>query len=114
MSKDILFLLNPNFYDGEDGPFFCPHSAAMEGLLKYAPEILEKVEVQRIEFKRPRPDIIALLGEENQNTPVLIITEEDEIPTEAQVSATTGRAFIVGEIEISKFLHKKLGTIKPH
>ena len=114
MSKHILFLLNPNFYDGEDGPFFCPHSAAMEGLLKYVPDLESKINVRRIEFKRPRPAVIELLGEENQGTPVLIIDETIDTPSEAQVSASTGRAFIMGEIEISKFLHQNLGIIKPH
>jgi hypothetical protein len=114
MGKHILFLLKPGFFDGEDGPFFCPHSAALEGLLKYVPELETKLAVRRVEFKRPRPDIIELLGEENQDTPVLIIDETQEVPAEAQLSAITGRASIVGEIEISKFLHKNLGTIKPH
>jgi len=114
MSKHVLFLLKPNFYDGEDGPFFCPHSAAMEGLLNYVPDLESKLEVHRIDYQRPRPDIVKLLGEENQGTPVLILDEGVEIPPEAQVSTTTGRAFFLGEIEISKFLHRDLGVIKPH
>ena len=114
MGKYALFLLTPGFYDGDDGPFFCPHSAAMEGLLKYAPEIQTKVDVRRIEFKRPRPEIVELLGEENQNTPVLIIDKVSENIPEAQISEVTGRAFIVGEIEISKFLSRELGIMKPH
>jgi len=114
MSKHILFLLKPNFYDGEEGPFFCPHSAAMEGLLKYVPDLEAKLDVRRIDFQRPRPDIVKLLGEENQGTPVLVVDETMKTPPEAQVSGLTGRAFFLGEIEISKFLHRELGIIKPH
>lgn len=114
MSKHTLFLLNPAFYDGEDGPFFCPHNAAMEGLLIYAPKLQTELDVRRVDFKRPRPGIVALLGEEHQNVPVLVIDETENIPPEAQVSALAGRAFIVGEIEISRFLHRTLGTVKPH
>ena len=114
MSKHTLFLLTPGFYDGEEGPFFCPHSAAIEGLLKYVPDLESKIDVRRIEFKRPRPTIIELLGEENQFTPVLILDESTEAPAEAQVSASTGRAFFLGEIEISKFLHREFGIMKPH
>jgi len=114
MSKHILFLLKPNFYDGEEGPFFCPHSAAMEGLLKYVPDLESKLEVRRIDFQRPRPEVIKLLGEENQGTPVLVLDEGVEDPQDAQVSKSTGRAFFLGEIEISKFLHRELGIIKPH
>ena len=47
MSKHILFILTPGFYDGEEGPFFCPHSAAMEGLLKYIPELQFKAGCQK-------------------------------------------------------------------
>jgi len=114
MGKHILFLLNPGFYDGEEGPYFCPHSAAMEGFLKYTPEIEKQIEVRRIDFQRPRKDVVELLGEDNQNTPVLVIDESLESPTEAQLSTQTKRAFIVGEIEISNFLSKAFGVMKPH
>lgn len=114
MGKHTLFLLNPGFFDGDDGPFFCPHNAAIEGLLKYEPELETKLDIRKVDFQRPRSDIVKLLGEENQFTPVLVIDETQEAPAEAQVSAETGRAFLLGEIAISKFLHKDLGTFKPH
>lgn len=114
MSKHTLFLLTPGFFDGEEGPFFCPHSAALEGLLKYVPEIEIHVEIKRIGFTRPRQEITALLGEENQFTPVLILNENAEDKEDAEISAQTGRAFLLGEIAISKYLHKTLGIMKPH
>jgi len=114
VSKHTLFLLNPGFFDGEEGPYFCPHNAAMEGLLTYVPGLEANLDVRRVEFERPRPDIIALLGEENQNAPVLVIDETKEPPPGAEISAATGRAFIVGEISISQYLHINLGTPKPH
>ena len=114
MNKHTLFLLTPGFYDGEEGPFFCSHSAAMEGFLKYVPEAENSVEVKRIEFQRPRQEIIELLGEENQFTPVLILDESSEVPAEADVSEETNRAFILGEIEITKYLSRTLGVMKPH
>jgi len=114
MGRHVLFLLNPGFYDGDDGPFFCPHNAAMEGLLKYVPELESELDVRRVDFSRPRPDIVALLGEENQGAPVLVIDETREIPSDAHVSATTGRAFIVGDIAIGNYLYRAFGTMKPH
>jgi len=114
MAKHTLFLLKPGFNDGEEGPFFCPHSAAIEGLLKYVPEIENHVEVRRIDFQRPRKEIIDLLGEENQFTPVLIVDEITQTPPEAKVSSETGRAFFLGEIDISNFLSRSLGTLRPH
>ena len=114
MSKHTLFLLTPGFFDGDEGPFFCPHSASVEGLLKYVPDLESILDVHRISFQRPRQDVIKLLGEENQGTPVLILDQGTEIPAEAQVSASTGRAFFLGEIEIGKFLHREFEIMKPH
>jgi len=114
MGKHKLFLLHPGFFDGEDGPFFCPHNAAVEGLLKYEPGLKEKLDIQHVYFEKPRSEIVALLGEENQFTPVLVIDEARETPTDAQVSASTGRAFFLGEIAIGNFLHNEFDTPKPH
>jgi hypothetical protein len=114
MGKHILFILKPGFYDGEEGPFFCPHSAALEGFIKYAPEIEEMVIVTRVEFQRPRKEIIDLIGEDNQGSPVLVLDDDSEIPPEAQVSADTGRAFINDEIIISNFLSRTFDLMKPH
>ena len=114
MAKHILFTLKPGFYDGEEGPFFCPHSATIEGMLKNVPEIEEKIDVRRIDFQRPRQEVIELIGEENQSSPVLVLDEDVEVPPEAQVSAETGRAFINDEIQIGKFLGRALGVMPPH
>jgi len=83
MGKHILFVLEPGFYDGDEGPFYCPHSAAIEGILKYLPEIEEKVDVRRIDFQRPRKEVIELIGEENQGSPVLVLTKNTEVPPDA-------------------------------
>ena len=114
MGKHILFILKPGFYDGEEGPYFCPHSAALEGFIKYAPEIEEKVIVRRIEFQRPRKEIIDLIGEENQGSPVLVLDKDSEIPPEAKISEDSGKAFLNDEIIISNFLSRTFGLMKPH
>lgn len=114
MGKHILFILKPGFYDGEDGPYFCPHSAALEGFIKYVPEIEEKVDVRRVEFPRPRKDIVELIGEENQGSPVLVLDAGTAVPPEAQVYEETDRAFIHDEIQISNFLSRTFGLMKPH
>lgn len=114
MNKDVLFLLEPGFFDGEEGPYFCPHTAAMEGLIKWVPEIEEHVEVRRIAFQRPRPEVVRLLGKENQGTPVLVLGEGREVPGEALVSESTGRAYLLGEMAIGRFLARDMGIMKPH
>lgn len=114
MGKHILFILKPGFYDGDEGPFYCPHSAAMEGILKYMPDLQEKVEVRRIDFQRPRVEVIALIGEENQGAPVLVLDEAVEIPPEAGVYPQTGRAFMHGTQEIGHYLSNSFGVMRPH
>jgi len=114
MDRHTLFLLKPNFQDGSGGPYFCPHSAAMEGLLSYVPDLEEQLHVRRIDFARPRPAIVDLLGTEHQGTPVLVIREGVEPPEEAEVSAETGRAFLSGEIAIAHFLSREFRIMRPH
>ena len=114
MGKHILFVLKPGFYDGDEGPFYCPHSVAIEGILKYLPEIEEKVDVRRIDFQRPRKEVIDLIGKENQGSPVLVLDTASEVPPGAQVYAKTGRAFMHGITEIGNFLSRTLGVMRPH
>jgi hypothetical protein len=114
MNRHTLFLMTPGFPDGDEGPFFCPHSAVMEGFLKYVPHLESQLDVRRVDFVRPRPAIVELLGEENQGTPVLVLAEDHDSDEDTQVSDQTGRAFILGEMDISRFLSRELGIMKPH
>lgn len=72
---DKLFLLKPDFQDKvrNDGKFyFCPPCALIEGVLSFYPFLLDKLDIYHVDFVRPRPAIIELIGEENQSCPVLI------------------------------------------
>ncbi|RMF94933.1 MAG: DUF3088 domain-containing protein [Candidatus Schekmanbacteria bacterium] len=115
MARPILFLLKPGFFDGSEGPFFCPDCAMVEGFLAYMPQIGDEVEIRRIDFKKPRKEIVELLGEENQGCPVLILTNDaDNVSDEIKRSQTTGRSFIAGALEICRFLGKKFRFAIPH
>jgi hypothetical protein len=73
-----LFLLRPDFQDvlrGNDMKYFCPPCTLIEGLLSYYPFLREKLEVHYVDFVRPRPSIIELIGEENQSCPVIILDD---------------------------------------
>jgi hypothetical protein len=74
--KPILFLLKPDFVDPkvQDGQlFYCPHSAMVEGILNYYPQLKDLLDTRYVSFQRPRVPIIELLGENNQLCPVLIV-----------------------------------------
>jgi hypothetical protein len=83
-----LFLLKPDFQDinrSAEIKYFCPNCALIEGLLSFYPRLRNELEVTYVDFVRPRPTIIDLIGEANQSCPVLIpgdgtfINEPDEI-----------------------------------
>jgi hypothetical protein len=86
----------------------------MEGFLKYAPEAERRLDVRRIDFPRPRPEIVALIGAENQGCPVLVLGEGEATPAEAKRSLETGRAFISGSLPICEFLGRSFGLPRPH
>jgi len=114
MAKHVLFLLKPGFNDEKGGPYFCPECAMVEGLLKYAPQIESKLDIRRIDFPRPRKEIIGLIGDANQGCPVLVIAGDSAQPAEAKKSAETGKAFISGGTEICEFLGKTFSVVRPH
>lgn len=73
-----LFLLKPDFQDISRGPenkYFCPNCAVLEGLLSFYPRLREELEIHYVDFARPRPAIVNLIGEANQSCPVLILED---------------------------------------
>lgn len=73
-----LFLLKADFQDASraDGKrYFCPDCVMIEGLLSYYPRLLDELEVKYVNFARPRPAIVDLIGEENQSCPVLVLED---------------------------------------
>jgi hypothetical protein len=73
-----LFLLKADFKDesrADDKRYFCPDCVMIEGLLSYYPRLLNELEVKYVNFARPRPALVDLLGEENQSCPVLVLED---------------------------------------
>lgn len=73
-----LFLLKPDFQDinrNADVKYFCPPCALIEGVLSFYPQLRNQLEVTYVDFVRPRPAIIALIGEANQSCPVLVLED---------------------------------------
>jgi hypothetical protein len=75
LADDILYLIEPDFEvpGRSDGPFVCPFCNQIEGLLASFPQLALDIEVIRVPFQRPRAPVVALLGEENQALPALIL-----------------------------------------
>jgi hypothetical protein len=75
MSRDTLFLLDPDWADpalGGERHFYCKDSITVEGLLATFPERAKNIDVVRVAWPRPRAAVVAAIGEENQNLPALV------------------------------------------
>jgi hypothetical protein len=115
MMRPLLFILKRSFADPKagSGMFFCPHSATVEGLLSFHPELRTRRDVRYGDFARPGRAVIAELGEANQACPALI-------PPRARPEAVApgrraeGRTFVVGATEIAGFLSEWAGIGMPH
>jgi len=114
MSKDKLFLLNPNFVDPRfpGQRFYCWHCALIEGILSGFPELAEKIEVERIDWQRPRHAAIKYVGENNQSLPLLVLPEGDS--SKYQSGSFKGRQFINDKDKILAALAERHGFPEPH
>ncbi|MFT6662427.1 MAG: hypothetical protein ACJA0K_002432 [Maricaulis maris] len=74
--QDILFLLTGAWDDGEGGLRLCIDCCTMEGALKVNPHWLDTLTVVRVDHARPRAPIVALLDDDNQNAPTLILADD--------------------------------------
>jgi hypothetical protein len=112
--KDRLFLLKPSFMDQGKGPYFCPGCVVVEGMLSFYPGMRDKIEVNYIDFPRPRSGLVALIGAENQTCPKLILTGEYPIPEGIAVSEANQHRFIADPLEICRYLGKTFAVGIPH
>ncbi len=112
MAKDKLFLIKPGFTDPkrDDGPFVCPFCNQVEGLLASFPQLAERIDVERVDFPRPRAAVIALVGEGNQGLPLLVL--DDNPPADA--SHHEGIAFVPDTKRILELLATRHGFPKLH
>jgi hypothetical protein len=73
--KDTLFLLKHDFPDGSGRPCYCPKCALNNGVVHRDPRVRHHVEVRFVDYPRPRPEVVALVGEANLGCPVLVLGE---------------------------------------
>jgi hypothetical protein len=113
-----LFLLNPGFHDtqlGDSTRYYCPHCAMIEGVLQYYPHLKEELDIDYVDFARPRTAVVELLGEENQGCPVLIIHPEENPDLDVSYFKQYEQLLYVNSTAlIAKFLAAKYGVALPH
>ncbi|NCY02817.1 MAG: DUF3088 family protein, partial [Planctomycetia bacterium] len=81
------------------------------GILYYYPRLGEAIDVRQVDVPRPRPEVVALVGEEHQSCPVLVLPPGDR---PAGLPVANGRAFVSGPKAIVDFLADRYGTARSH
>ncbi|HYC98864.1 DUF3088 domain-containing protein [Brevundimonas sp.] len=114
MTRDKLFILKPGFADPAfpGQVFYCWHCVLMEGLIASFPAALGSVDVERIEWPRPRQAVIDLLGPDHQSLPVLVLA--DDAPAGLETGQHQGRRFVAGKDAILRALSVRCGIPDPH
>lgn len=111
-NRDTLFLLAPGFYDNERREY-CPECAEISGLLSYFPAIKESLAIVYQTIERPRADIVALLGDKNQNCPTLILNPNSPRYDDCGIMLKNKHYFINNARDIGVYYAKRFGTPFP-
>lgn len=112
MSRDILFILPPGFFDHERREY-CPESAECWGLLSWFPAIQRSLNVHYQPIEKPRPEMSALLGDKNQNCPTLALHADSPFFDNAGILQFRGQRFINNARDIGKYYQYRFGTPWP-
>jgi hypothetical protein len=104
MNSDTLFLLDAQNYIKNGLVRFCPACAMVEGYLSYYPNVMNAIDVVRVSPVRPRADIVELLGEDNQGSPVLVLSTKAQLPDGVTAQQVNGYLFINDERDILVYL----------
>ena len=98
LERDTIFLLKPDFEDPAwpNQRFYCWHCALIDGVLGSFPDLLAGLDIRHINWPRPRHDVIALLGEDHQSLPVMILKSGDTSSLQTGTANGGGRAAALG------------------
>jgi hypothetical protein len=113
LKHDTLFILRAPFEDPAlEGTWFCTSCATVEGMLLANPHWATHIDVVRMPYPRPRREVIALIGEENQPLPVLVLADGAKPPEGAK--QYEGRCFLNEPKPIALYLAATYGGAGPH
>lgn len=113
-NQDQLYLIKHDFVEGRK-TYYCPGCAELLGLLEIYPTLKRNIAIHYVEFVRPRPALVSLLGEAHQSCPVLVLAQEPpNLPEHLAVLFASGHAFVEGPREIGHYLAHVHGIGIPH
>ncbi len=112
--RDRLYLLPATFADPAlpGRSFYCRDCVTVDGLLALFPQAAARIDVIRIDYPRPRGDVIAAIGVANQNLPVLVLAGDAD---PALADGRHGDVHFVGDIKrLLHALHVRHGFPEAH
>ena len=109
MQRDTLYLLSPYARVEEGHARYCPDCALVEGYLAFYPAVRTQLTVQHVGPTRPRQEILALLGEENQGAPVLVLHLASQPRELDAVQTYNDQRFINDPTAICRYFALNLG-----
>ena len=109
--QDILFLLTGSWVSEDGEERLCPDACLVEGALLLNPHWADRVTLVRVDYPRPRPEILALLDEDNQNAPTLILAEDSE--AHQPVETVQGKRILTDPKAICRQLAASYGGSRP-
>lgn len=112
MTKNILFLLPPGFED-QGRREYCPECAEVWGLLAYYPALRETLEVRYQPIERPRAEMAALFGEENQNCPTLWLLADGTGAPIKGLKTANEKLILDNARDIGSYFAQSFGTAFP-
>jgi uncharacterized membrane protein len=110
MIRDRLFLLPPGF-EANGRREYCPECAEMWGLLHYYPALMHTLDIRYQPLARPRAEMVALLGEDHQNCPTLVLSEH--APGHTVVQTAKGARYIDNARDIGVYFAHRYGVAHP-
>ncbi len=111
---DTIFLVKPGFQDPEfpGKDFYCWHCALIEGILASFPDLAAKLIVKRVDWPRPRTEVIDIVGEENQSLPLLVFGADPK--PDDKSGELSAPSFIADKDAILQALTDRHGFPHPH
>ncbi len=111
--KDILFLLTGSWVNEETGEErLCPDACLVEGALLLNPHWADAVTIVRVDYQRPRPAIVDLLDEDNQNAPTLVLADQTDAHQDVEATIR-GRRILTDPKAICRQLAASHGGSRP-
>jgi hypothetical protein len=108
--RDKLFLLKPDLHDGDYQLCYTPYCPEVEGVLSFYPRLRKEIDVEYVDFMRPRSAIVELLDKENQGAPMLVVGGFSSLSSNIEHRSANGHVFISGEENIARYLAERYGN----